>query len=425
MKTMWVLGKIRESVESIPQEVSRYLGKSEEDVFISCKTSLSHNLHNNILTPDKIPEFCLPPRLCRRSPRLEADTTPPRQHRENQRAKSSTSSNTTHVKMKDAKTRTGDASLAWEATKKPLPFSAEGYGLAGMYESPNTRRKESLFHSKFPVYILDRSIPTAAPRLAKETNLSTKMLSEFFPKFSCRSLSGTGSRESETPSSSDSSPLSSPYSARSSFYIPSGSGRLTGATSYPLLSDNSEERRKLKRGLLSLQTSPSSPPSSVGNALTLAPPVLFPLDVLQCQERLQREHVLPLQGSGKVRLSAESRTFSTNTFPSLSTVRVRVVSVEGLRHDTNRQTLNCAVNLCLTPGKQQQQKSATIRNCSNPVFNEDFFFTELSQEDLLELQLRLKVVDKAAAGTLRRGTVMGVITKPLSQLLPLNNWVQE
>ncbi|XP_040898973.1 C2 calcium-dependent domain-containing protein 4C [Toxotes jaculatrix] len=419
---MWVLGKIRESIESIPLELSRYMGKSEEDIFLSSKTSLSHNLHNNILTPDKIPEFCLPPRLYKRSPLLEEETTPPNLHIDSQIPKSSTSSNTTQVKAKD--TKNGDAAVAWKATKKPLPFSAEGYGLAGIYESPNTRRKESLFHSKCPVYMLDRRSPTAAPKLAKETTLPKKT-SGFFPLFLCKSLSETGSTESETPSSSDSSPLSSPYTAKSTLYIPSGSGRLKGATSCPSLIDSREDRGRLKRVGLSLTTSPSSPPSLQGNSLTLAPPVLFPLDVLQCQERLQREHVLPLQGRGKVRLSAERTTFSTNTFASLSTVRVRVVSVEGLRDDTDRRTLNCAVNLCLTPGKLQQQESATIRNCRSPVFNEDFFFTELSKEDLLELQLRLKVLDKPAAGALRRGTVIGVITKPLSQLLPLSKWVEE
>ncbi|XP_039659093.1 C2 calcium-dependent domain-containing protein 4C [Perca fluviatilis] len=424
---MWVFGKIRESMESIPLELSRYMGKSEEDIFLSSKASLSRNLHINILTPDKIPEFCLPPRLCKRSPLLEAKTMAPYLDHQNQMPESSTSSNTTHVKTKDVKTKNSDASMAWKATKKPLPFSAEGYGLAGIYESPNTRRKESLFHSVGPVYMYDRS-STAAPRLAKVTNLPNKTfisLSGFLPLFSSKNISKTGSTGSETPSSSDSSPLSSPYSAKSSLYFPSGDGHLKGAISCPSLIDSRENRGRWKRGLLSLTNSPSSPPSLEGSSLTLAPPVLFPLDVLQCQERLQHEQILPLPGHGKVRLFAEHITFSTNTFPSLSTVRVRVVSVEGQWDDTDRRTLNCAVNLCLTPGKLQQQESSTIRNCRNPVFNEDFFFTELRREDLQELKLRLKVVDKPAAGTLRRGTVIGVITKPLSQLLPLKKTVEE
>ncbi|XP_073321882.1 C2 calcium-dependent domain-containing protein 4C [Pagrus major] len=421
---MWVFGKIRESMESIPLELSRYVGKSEEDV------SVSHNLHNNILTPDKIPEFCLPPRLCRRSPLLETETAEPNPHSQTQIANSRLISNTTHVKAKDVKDvkdlrmKTGDASMALKATQKPLPFSAEGYGLTGIYESPNTRRKESLFHSKCPVYMFDRNNRTAAPRLAKETNPPKKTLSGFLPLFLSRSLSETGSTETETASSSDSSTLSSPDGAKSSPYIPSGNRRLKGATSCPSLIDSRESRGMWKRGGLSLTTSPSCPPSLEASSLTLAPTVLFQLDVLQCQER-QREHILPLQGRGKVHLLAEHTTFSTNTFSPIFTVKVRVVSVEGLLDDTERRSLNCAVSLCLTPGKLQQQQSTTVRNSHSPVFNEDFFFTELSREDLLELQLRIKVVDKPAAGTLRRGTIIGAITKPLLQLLPLTKTVEE
>ncbi|XP_070689147.1 C2 calcium-dependent domain-containing protein 4C [Pempheris klunzingeri] len=404
---MWVIGKIRESMESIPLELSHYMVKSEEDLFLSSKTSLTHNLHNNILTPDKIPEFCLPPKLCKRSPLLEAETIPPYLYGLNRISKSSTSSNATQVKTKELKTKNSDSSVSWEATKKPLPFSAEVYGLAGIYESPNTRRKESLFHSKCPVNLFDRRIPATAPKLVKETNLPKKALSGFLPLFLSKSLSETGNIEGETKPSSDSSPLSSRYSAKSSLCIPSGSGCLKGATSCPSLIDSREDRGRWRRGGLSL------------SSLTLAPPVLFPKDVQQYQERLRREHVLPLQGRGKVSLFTEHTTFSTNTSSSLFTVRVHVLSVKGLLDDTDQRTLNCAVNLCLTPGKLQQQESATIQNCHSPLFNEDFFFTELSRDDLLELKLKLKVVAKPTAGALRRGTVIGATTIPLSQLRPL------
>ncbi|XP_059193909.1 C2 calcium-dependent domain-containing protein 4C [Centropristis striata] len=405
---MWVFGKIRESMESIPLELSRYMGKSDEDIF------LSHNLHNNILTPDMIPEFCLPPKLCKRSPLLDDKRAAPQLHRQKQVTRSSTSSNTTHVKMQH-----GDLSVASKAKKKPLPFSAEGYGLAGIYESPNTRRKESLFHSNGPVYMFDRSLPTAAPRLAKETNLPKKTSSQFLPLFSSKSLSDTGSKGSETLSSSDSSPLNSSYNSKYSHYFPSGSSQLKGAASCPSLTDSKEVRRRWKKGLLILKTSPSSPPSLGGSSPTPARPFFHTSDALQCPERLQHEHILPLHGRGKVRLIVEHT--STNTLSPLSTVRVHVVSLEVPCNDTSQRTLNCAVNLCLSPGKLQQQESSTIRNCRNPVFKEDFYFTELRRKDLLELQLRLKVVDKPAAGTRKKVTVIGVIIKPLCQLLPLKN----
>ncbi|KAM3867989.1 C2 calcium-dependent domain-containing protein 4C-like [Diretmus argenteus] len=416
---MWLLGKIKESMESIPLELCHYMGKSKEDLSLSSNTSLSHNLHINILTPDKIPEFCLPPRLCKRNPLLATERTSAHLYSQNQISnRANAASDTTHVKMRDVDAR---SPVTWRTKNKPLPFSAEGYGLAGMYESPNTRRKESLFHSKCPAYMLDKSVLVAAPTLTNERNLPKKTTtsSGLYPLFSCKSLSETGSTESETPSSNDSSPLSSPYDVDSSLSILSDNVPLKGATSCSTSINTRDVRRRWKRRASTLTGSPSSPPSSVGSSSTLTPPILFPPDVLHCQERLQCEHVLPLLGHGKVRLSAEHTSSSTPAFPSLSTVRVRVVSVEGLRDDGDQRPLNCAVSLCLTPGKLQRQESATIRNCRSPVFNEDFFFTELSQENLLVLALRLKVMNKAGTGTLRRGTVMGVIIKPLSELLPL------
>lgn len=409
---MWVFGRIRESMESFPLELSRYIGKTEEELFLSSKTGLSYNLHNNILTPDKIPEFSLPPRLCKRSPPLEADTAAPNLNDPKQPWNGAPSSATNQAK--NVKMKSGEPLVAARrAVKKPLPFSAESFGLAGMYESPNTRRKESLFHSKRPAYVLDRSEKSAALRPAKEPNLPKKTLSGMVPQVLYKQLQKTQSRESIATSSSS---LSSQYYAKSSPNMPSHSGRLRGATSCPSLIDSREGRDGGKMACLTLTTSPSCPPSLEGSLLTLGPPVLFPLDVLQSPDRAQQEQILSLQGRVKVRLLAE-QTVSTNMFSALSTVRVRVVSVEGLCEDAERRSLDCAVTLCLTPGKLQPQQSATIRNCGRPVFNEDFFFTELSREDLLELQLRLRVVNKLAAGPLRRVKVIGMITKPLSQLL--------
>nr|XP_040051058.1 C2 calcium-dependent domain-containing protein 4C [Gasterosteus aculeatus aculeatus] len=410
---MWVFEKLSQSMETIPLELRHYLRRNEKDVSLPSKGSLSHHLHSNVLTPDTIPEFCLPPRLRKRSPPLEAEAASPHLHRRLQMPSSST-----RAKTKDAKGKDGDASVAWKATKKPLPFCAEGYGLAGVHESPNTRRKESLFHSKCPIYTFDRSLPTPLPRPAKATNLPKKTSSGVFPLFPFKSVSETESTGRETPSSTESSPLSSAYTAKSSLYFPPGSRRLKGAMSCPSLNDRRLDRGKWETVGLSLTKLPGSFPTLKGSSATLAPPVLVvPLDVVKCQEAHRHEHVLPLQGRGKVRLFAEQSTFSANTSPFLSTVRVFVGSVEGLWNETERQHLNCAVNLSLTPGKLQQQKSATISNCRRPVFNEDFFFTELSGEDLLELQLRLKVVYKPAAGSLRRGTVIGMTTEPLFQLL--------
>lgn len=354
---MWVLERIKESVDKLPLELSR-MGRNTGDVFRSSDASFHCRLHNNVLTPDKIPEFCLPPRLCKRSP-LRADAVASCLRDQNRPPRIGASSNTTP-----------------KPSKKPLPFSAEAYGLAGMSESANTRRKESLFLSKCPVHVVDRGNAAAASRASREA------------------------KKASSPQCAISFPCSS-----------SGKGFLRGASSCPSLIDSREDIRKRKLDSLSLINSPSCPPSLQGSSLTLVPSVFLPLDVLQSQESLHQKHSLTLQGRIKVHLFAE-RIISSNPVSSLSTVRVHVESVK--RDDDDQRTVNCAVHLCLIPGKIQQKESATS---TDSVFNEDFFFTGLSGEDVLELQLRIRVLNKPAAGTFSKRKVIGVIIKPLSQLL--------
>lgn len=368
---MWVLEKIKESVDNLPLELSRYVGRNMEDIFRSSDTGLRSRLHSNVLTPDKIPEFCLPPRLCKRSP-LRADMMASYLQDQNHSSRSCGSSNIT---LKALEMKNGDALTARKAAKKPLPFSAEAYGLAGMSESANTRRKESLFLSKCPVYVFDRSNAAAASRQSWESNLNKKSPSAHYAKSS--------------PSRS------------------SGKGFLRGASSCPSLIDNRENIGKRKVDSLSFISTPSCPLSLQESSLALVPSAFYPLDILQSQESLQQKHSLALHGHIKVHLFAE-RIISANPVSSFSTVRVHVESVE--REDYDQQMLNCALHLCLIPGKIQQKESAT-------VFKEDFFFTRLSREDMLDLHLRIRVVTKPAAGTFNKRKVIGVIIKPLSQLL--------
>lgn len=377
---MWVLEKIKESIENLPLELSHYVGRNTEDIFRSSDTGLRYRLHNNVLTPDKIPEFCLPPRLCKRSP-LRVDTMASHLQDQNHLSGSCASSKIT---LNALEMKNGDAVMARKAAKKPLPFSAEAYGLAGMSESANTRRKESLFLSKCPVYVFDRSNAAAASRQSWESNLDKKT----------------------------SSP--SPHCAKSSPSSSSGKSFLRGASSCPSLIDNREAIGKKKVDSLSLISTPSCPLSLQGSSLTLVPSAFVPLEYLQSQESLQQKHSLALHGHIKVHLFAE-RIISANPVSSLSTVRVHVESVE--REDDDQRLFNCALLLCLIPGKIQQKESATVTDSCSPVFNEDFFFTGLSREDMLELQLRIRVVNKPAAGTFNKRKVIGVIIKPLCQLL--------
>ncbi|XP_027022795.1 C2 calcium-dependent domain-containing protein 4C [Tachysurus fulvidraco] len=373
---MWILRKVQESAENIPMEISRLVGKSSDE--ISAKANLLNKIHRNVLTPDKIPDFFLPPKLSRCS--LVAvegivshcfDETGTNFNQTIQ-----TNSGTTTKVLKTDKNK--GATVAIRGQIKTIPFSLKNYE-SGFFESPNTRRKESLFHSAFSSYTLERVTNRVMPSI----------------KLPSITLLKVGSLESDTSSSADSSPHSSPLPIRSKHEIHSSKESLLKHDS--LCTKNKDDKIKFQ-------------PAS-----TLAPPLQFPLDMLHCQERLHSEHVLLLPRRGCVRLSASL----ANMDGDLSTVRIRVISVEELREPGDPRPLHCGLTLSLSPGKLQRQHSAIIRNSRNPVFNEDFFFTEPEGEEqgLKNFAVRVKVLEKNS--NLGRASVLGVIIKPLTELLAL------
>lgn len=381
---MWIIQRMQECAESFPLHISHLISKNKED--ISAKTSIFNKLHINVLTPDKIPDFFLPPKLTKSC--LVAD------------AKNISQCLSEEIKGlscgKLLASRPGqraslNISTAALDKLKPIPYSLKCYE-SGLFESPNTRRKESLFHSTLTSYTLERMTIIA-------------------PKVACRSLLKAASTESDMPSADSTPHSSSPTIRRENF---------KNECLKP--GDPPEHNLRDDRVFPNLDKKPLMPRvpqrAKVIQAslfTKLAPPIQFPLDMLHCQERFHQEHVLPLPQRGHVRLSA----FRSSATGCSATVRIRVVSIEGLREHGDLRPLTCSLTLSLNPGKLQRQNSAIIRNCRNPVFNEDFFFTEPEDQEggLRGLALRLKVLDKASG--LGRGVVLGIVIKPLCQLLPL------
>lgn len=378
---MWIFRKVQESAESFPMGVSRFVGKNSDE--ISARANLLNKLHCNILTPDKIPDFFLPPRLSRRSlvaaqgivsncPDEPGDNC-------NQTVRPNSNTSITELKMDQSK----ETSVATRSQLKPIPFSLKNYE-SGLYESPNTRRKESLFHSALSRYTLERVTNRVVPKLPSIALLKV------------------GSLESDTSSSTDSSPHSSPLPIRNDHGTHSSS-QDSHHKDHLLGSKNTDSKIKFTRDNHAIQPSFS----------TLAPPHQLPLDMLHCQERVHSEHVIHLPRRGCIRLSASHANMSGD----LATIRIRVVSVEDLREPGDLRPLHCGLTLSLSPGKLQRQHSAIIRNCRNPVFNEDFFFTEPEGDELVNFAVKVKVLEKNAG--LGRAAVLGVIVKPLTELLAL------
>ncbi|KAK3539511.1 hypothetical protein QTP70_009489 [Hemibagrus guttatus] len=376
---MWILRKVQESAENFPVEISRLVGKTSDE--ISAKANLLNKLHSNVLTPEKIPDFFLPPKLSRRSlVALEGiDSHCFDENGPNGSQTTQTNSDTTTKVLKTDQNK--GTTVAMRGHIKPIPFSLKNYE-SGFFESPNTRRKESLFHSAFSSYTLERVTNRVVPKLPSITLLKV------------------GSVESDTSSSADSSPHSSPLPIRSK------------------LETHSSKESLLKDDLLwskNTETQMTRDSYVAQAASTLAPPLQFPLDMLHCQERLHNEYILLLPRRGCIRLSASR----ANMDGDLSTIRIRVISVEDLREPGDPRPLHCGLTLSLSPGKLQRQHSAIIRNCRNPMFNEDFFFTEPDGEEkrLRNFALRVKVLEKNSS--LGRASVLGVIIKPLTELLAL------
>lgn len=380
---MWILRKVQESAESFPVEISRLVGKNSDE--ISARANLLNKLHSNVLTPDKIPDFFLPPRLSRRSLAAAEGIV--------SNCLDETEANCSQISQRKLETTTTvlkpDKNKGTRVFKrsqiKPIPFSLKNYE-SGFFESPNTRRKESLFHSALSSYTLERVTNRVVPKLPSIALLKV------------------ASVESETSSSADSSPHSSPLPIRNKHERPSLLKESFHKADL-LGSKNTDDKIKFTRN-----NHVAQPASS-----TLAPPPQFPLDMLHCQEHLHIEHVLLLPRRGCIRLSASH----ANMAGGLSTIRIRVVSVEDLREPGDLRSLHCGLTLSLSPGKLQRQHSAIIRNCRKPVFNEDFFFTEPEGEGqaLRNFAVRVKVLEKNSG--LGRAAVLGVIIKPLTELLAL------
>ncbi|XP_041957567.1 C2 calcium-dependent domain-containing protein 4D [Alosa sapidissima] len=333
---------------------------------IRCRDSPSSStckqlLHGNVLTPHNIPEFFLPPRLIRHHPALPSSLMPLETHNpvETQaHAQACGREGSVQVEGKkrwmERRSSQTQRPTQTQMLRRPAHLAVRPLDEGSLYESPHTRRKESLFHSTVSHLRLEPHTPAAT--------LSQGPLSDVALRES--------DAEMDMSSSTESTPQATPPTRR---WTPSPSH--------------------------------------------LAPPRPFALELLHCQERLHREHLLLLPTRGRLRLATE-RPAPSPSHDQPPTLRVRVVSVEGLRDPGDPRPFSCSLSLCLSPGKMQQQHSATIRHCREPVvFNEDFFFSQPEGQELSGMQLQVKVKDKS--GGLGRVCVLGVISKPLSELMAL------
>ncbi|XP_062815647.1 C2 calcium-dependent domain-containing protein 4C [Anolis carolinensis] len=421
---MWLLEKIRGSVEN---GASR--GNDSPD-----KQSKGP-LYSNVLTPDKIPDFFIPPKLPtvpaeaegaegkvkspmgtsaseqnlsagkpQRSPRL-----PTKAASESKNLLKAASRHIIQIESADEWLSEEDFSTNADPqsqTAMSLPYvpkAQTSYGFATLVESPHTRRKESLFHSEHTSLCPSqasspgsqrRTAPSAESAHLNPLDISMSLMNPY------RYFSGG---ESDTCSSAESSPFGSPLLSRSVSLL-------------KIFSQESQSKViKLKHSVArnsSLSTDDSSADTSPSSQrrMRCATPPTGAVGGADPQEHLHKEHTISLSKGGSMRLAAEYN-------PSSARLRVRVVTAEDLydKH-CDARSINCCVALYLNPGKVQKQRSTIIKNSRNPVFNEDFFFDGLGARNVKKMSLKVKVVNKGSS--LKRDTLMGEKELPLTSLLP-------
>ncbi|XP_034987369.1 C2 calcium-dependent domain-containing protein 4C-like [Zootoca vivipara] len=402
----------------------------------------------NILTPDRIPEFCIPPRLANPPPAKSPSAAfqPHRCLTEPGLQQAATSAgvgvdrtpspfllphliqveSVEEIPGLEEEEGTNSDPQSQAALSLPhFPKAQTSYGFCTLLESPHTRRKESIFHS-------DSSLSLALPRPRASSYGGRELPSSHsiaIQSVACQRhlLSRQGPWDSDTASSSESSPFSSPLLGRSPPLR--GPGLLFKARSQEgLLGKAWRSQSKLSSmgRANSLSTEDSSSTDSSPNAIrrssdslfdpltcraySLSPLPIFPLDV-PCggRERLGRESTVCMDKGGLLRLSSEY-------CPENRRLRVRLISVEGLYEPlAEPKSINCCITFSLVPGKTQKQRSTVIKRSRDPIFNEDFFFVGIAEDDLCSLAVRMKAVNKGCS--LKRDLVLGESEVPLMKLL--------
>ncbi|KAM4690232.1 C2 calcium-dependent domain-containing protein 4D-like [Rhinophrynus dorsalis] len=365
----------------------------------------------NILTPDQIPKFFIPPKL---SPAL-ARGGPSRlclQKRSSDigskplQKELIRSANHHIIQVEDVEQDTEA-----QEQNNHLSFHDTLIGSPYLSESPHTRRRESLFHEKCPTH--GSCEGTSLSPLDSEYILSWRSSSA---DLGLHQLT-PGTIDSDTTSSADSSPFNSPLLTRS----------LAGCLVKQVYDKQhlfcrtlsvktlARENSLSTEEISSTDTSPNVPrrESQCGLGVSmvhLVPPPVFHLDFICCQERLTKETEVTLSKGGLLRLSAEY-------IKEMGRLRVKLVSVENLYPPhQDPKGISCCAMMCLQPGKVQRQRSTVIRRSRNPIFNEDFFFEGVEKEELEIRSLKVKVINQGSS--MRRDHLLGHTEIRLSSILP-------
>ncbi|KAF7667090.1 hypothetical protein LDENG_00076440 [Lucifuga dentata] len=416
---MWVLDKIRGSVET---NVLRQNENGDKKGVAPA--------YSNVLTPDKIPDFFIPPKLVSCPPEPENPNVRPKEGLQVSTSEQTISSSGRKISSPrssrlvsklagDTKNllraanrhiiqiESADDVVAGDTNADPqsqtamslpyVPKTQTSYGFATLKESPHTRRKESLFHC-------DLTSPITSPNTQRKTQGKSEGGNHLNPA-DCNTSHMNPYRyfsggESDTCSSAESSPFSSPLLSRSASLLK----LFTHETQAKVVK---AKRTFARHSSLSTDECSSAEPSPNIQRRLHVPSLHGGAGV--SDHGLHREHTINLHKGGMVRISANYDT-------STSRLLIRVLAAENLYDKLfDIKSINCCVSVYLNPGKLQKQRSNIIKNSRNPVFNEDFFFDSISSVQVKKLLVKFKVVNKGTS--LKRDMLLGEREVALTKLL--------
>uniref|UniRef100_A0A8C4VE04 C2 domain-containing protein n=1 Tax=Falco tinnunculus TaxID=100819 RepID=A0A8C4VE04_FALTI len=339
----------------------------------------------NVLTPDRIPKFCIPPRLTGSASHQERSSEDVNLNVPSY-CPSSSSPHVIQVEsaeeipvLEEESTNSDPRSQA--ALSLPhFPRAPTSYGFCTLLESPHTRRKESIFHGdprgSLPSLMLSRS---RANTFGGKGTMSRPIAISFASVRLPPQHPALRSRSPPRPCSlvkaqSQEGFLYRALKAKSKSSMARNNSLSTEESSS---TDNSPSAiRRASEGLLATRSF----------SMSCSP--IFPLDLIRSRERLVGESTVVMDKGGTLRLSAEYCSENER-------LRVRLISAEGLYDDSvEPKNINCCITFSLVPGKTQKQRSTVIKRSRNPIFNEDFFFDGIAEEELYSLSVRMKAMNK-------------------------------
>lgn len=336
------------------------------------RSSTPEPAFSNVLTPGRIPEFCIPPRLsvpdapesqlpaatlpwrCAAEPDLWPRT--PDDHHDND--------------DDDLAGRTDWDPRSQAALSLPhLPRARTAYGFCALLESPHTRRKESLFHGHPGVLgsrpgLRQRSHTYEGPRRASDSVLLA-------------------------PRDQDTTPPPAPL-LRVRHLLRAPDGLLSRALRAP---------RRRTGARHSSRSDEHQPAASCASPAPTGPD----------PQRLQAEANVALgRGGCTLRLAAEY-------CPRSACLRLRLLRAEGPAVALEPRSVGCRLSLVLLPSSQQ--RASVVRRSRKAALDQDCCFDGLSEEQLRRLAVRIKAESKGRG--LERGRPLGQGELLLSSLLLL------